>query len=737
MSLPAAPGLTGPLVTPERLGEFFAPRSIAVVGASDTSGWARFVAASAAATGFRGPLIPVHPAHRTVFGRPAIPSLRDLDEPVDLAFIMAPADAVESVLDDAGAAGVRGAIVLASGYREAGDDGRLREERLAARAAEHGIVLLGPNCLGFVNAHARAAPFALTVPQPLIAGPVGIALQSGALASVVLAFARSRAIGVSTLATMGNEAMIGTIDMIEYLVRDERTRAICLFLEQISHPARFALSAEEASSAGKPIVALKVGSSPAGQRAALAHTGSVAGDDAVVDAAFRQLNVIRVASIEELLSTAALLGCNRWPRGRRMGVLTASGGACDIVADRASAQGIEIPAFAPRTEAEIATHMPPFAAVRNPLDVTGYFLANQRTSALTVIDRALDAAVADPGLDFVLFAGMTLPDTRPRDETLAALIDERIAWLGERIATAPIPVIPLAMTCVDVTPYARDLLGKRGLHLLGGIELGITALGHALRWLEARAAGGEGRPAVVSANGRPGGQAGWPAGPWSETAARALLARHGVPVVPAELADCADAAVRAARRLGLPVALKICSAQITHKSDIGGVLLGLATDAQVRDGFERVRAVGQAVPGARIDGVLVTPMRTDGVELLAGARLDPAFGPVLVVGLGGVWVELLNDTSLRLLPADAGQVRRMLGELRGAPLLTGTRDTRPADLGALADVISKLGAAAISLGGALRALEVNPLWVHGDQIEALDVLVITGHEGETRTERTR
>jgi len=324
----------GPLVTPERLREFFAPRSLAVVGASDTSGWAQFIAASSAATGFTGPLIPVHPRHATVFGRPAVRSLRDLAEPAELAFVMVPTQAVEDVIDDAAAAGVRNAVVLASGYREAGPEGYARQDRLVARAAAHGIVLLGPNCLGFINTHAAAGPFALSVPLPLLSGPVGIALQSGALATAVLAFARSRAIGVSTLVTMGNESMITTADVLDYLVEDEQTRVICLFLEEISQPDRFARAAGEAARAGKPIVALKTGSSPAGQVAALAHTGSVAGDDAMVDAALRQFGVIRVTSIEELLCTAGLLGYDRLPAGRRMGVLTASGGACGIIADR-------------------------------------------------------------------------------------------------------------------------------------------------------------------------------------------------------------------------------------------------------------------------------------------------------------------------------------------------------------------------------------------------------------------
>ena len=518
------------LVTPQRLREFFAPRSIALVGASDNSGWARFIVASCATAGFAGPLTAVHPRAAGAFGLPVVRSLRDLPEPADLAFILAPVQAVESVLDDMGAAGIRHAVVLASGYREVGEDGRAREDALVARAAGHGITLLGPNCLGFVNAHTGSAPYALTLPAPLIAGPVGVALQSGALASVVLAFARAHAIGLSVLTSMGNEAMMKTADVLDYLVEDEATTVICLFLEEIGDPVRFAQAAEKADRAGKPIVALKVGSSPAGQQAALAHTGSVAGDDAVVDAALRQLNVIRVTSLEELLTTGALLGYNRWPRGRRTGALTLSGGSCDIIADAASRQGLELPDFSAATAAAIAAHLPSFAAAQNPLDVTGFgTLANLsgRAGPLTAVAHALDIAATDPNLDFIVFLGLTLPEARPPDEAMAVALESRVDWLARRMASSPIPVIAASTTCVDVSGNGRDLLMRHGLNLLGGLDLGIGALGHALRWLENR-----GRVRVPApARPRPGAAA----GPWSEERARRLLAEAGVPVVPGGL----------------------------------------------------------------------------------------------------------------------------------------------------------------------------------------------------------
>jgi acyl-CoA synthetase (NDP forming) len=720
------PGTPAELVTPERLAEFFAPRSLALVGASETSGWARFILAASSAVGYTGPLLPVHPKRDTVFGRPAVRTLGDLAEPPDLAFVLAPTEAVNDVLEDAGAAGVRNVVILASGYREAGPAGQELEADLVARAAGHGIVLLGPNCLGFLNTAARAAPFALTVPLPLTPGPVGIALQSGALSSALLAFARSQAIGVSTVASLGNEAMISTSHVLDYLIADEQTKVICLFLEEIGDPAAFSAAAERADQAGKPIVALKVGASQAGQQAALAHTGAVAGDDAVADAALRQMNIIRVASIEELLTTASLLGYQRVPPGRRMGVLTASGGACDIIADRASAEDIEIPPFADSTTETIAAHLPSFASARNPLDVTGYVLANARTSPLTAIDHALDAALADPGLDFVIFTGFTVPEARPPDERLADLLESRIGWLAERVRTAPIPAIPLSLTCVDIGPYARDLLGSHDVHLISGMDLGVRAIGNALRWQERRGTVRQlpGRRAPARA----------PAA-WSEARARTLLEDAGLPVVPGRLAHSADDAVAAADAVGRPVAVKISSAAVTHKSDIGGVVLDLSSDDEIRTAYDRVSAAA-ASAGDAAGEVLVTAMRAGGVEVLAGVTVDPNFGAVLAVGLGGVLVEVLSDVSLRVLPVGANEVARMLGELRGLPLLTGARGAVAADLDAVAKVVAGIADVAAQLPG-LQTLEVNPLWVSGDRLEALDVLVVTDEIADEEGEPDR
>ena len=333
----------------------------------------------------------------------------------------------------------------------------------------------------------------------MTAGPVGVALQSGALASVVLAFAKAHAIGLSLLTSMGNEGMMKTVDVLDYLVEDEATRVICLFLEEIGDPAKFARVAEKADRAGKPIVALKVGSSPAGQQAALAHTGSVAGDDAVVGAALRQLNIIRVASLEELLTTGAALGYNRWPRGRRMGVLTAVRRLLRHHRRRGQRAGPGDPGFRAADGGGDRTRTcrrspPRTTRWTSPVSARWPTCPAGRAS-LTALDHALDIAVRDPNLDFVLFTGVTLPEARPPDEATARTLEARVDWLAQRMASSPIPVIPAGSTCVNVSDYGRGLLTRHGISFLGGLNLGISALGHALRWLENR---GRVRPALAA-----------------------------------------------------------------------------------------------------------------------------------------------------------------------------------------------------------------------------------------------
>ena len=680
-----------------------------------------------------------------VHGEKAYRSLAEVPEPVDLAYVMVPTDAVLPVLREGAARGIGAYVILTAGFGETGGEGARREEEIIAFARERGLTVLGPNGNGFINAAAGITPYGLPIPPPLLRGPVGVVLQSGGLASSVLSFAQSRNIGISLLVSMGNESMLSVADIVRHLVDDPDTKVIALFLESIRQPAEFAAVARQALAAGKPIVALKVGRSDTARHTAQAHTGALAGDDNVVDAVFRQLGVIRVRSLEDLIITAGLLARGPLP-GPRLGVVTPSGGASEIIADRAQDEGLELPAFAPETVAALTAMLPRFATVANPLDVTGYVVVDR-----TLLGRALEIVVGDPGIDVVLLLA-ELPRDEPADPALARALLEANA---RRVAAAPRPVVVVSNALTDITAVGRAYQASTGYPpVAGGMEHGVAAIGAAVRWSRAyRDAAAAARasfpltdvpgtpPALRTApSGSPAesltdvpGTLRAPAlrtapatGVWAEDRAAALLAAHGVPVVPSQPAASEEAALAAAAAVGYPVVVKAISDAIAHKSDAGAVRLALADEAAVRDGYRAVRAAARAAGAGDGARVIVQPYRTGGLELITGVVRDPAWGLVLAVGLGGIWVEVLRDAALRVLldgPVGPAEVRRALGELRGAAILRGARGTAPPDLDRVAQVVARISEVAVGLGDRLESLEVNPLLVRGTQVEALDALV--------------
>jgi acyl-CoA synthetase (NDP forming) len=691
----------------------FAPASIAMVGATDKSGWSVATFANLRRHGFAGPVYLVNPRTEVVHGERAYRSLTELPEPVDLVYVMVPTPVVLDVLKEGARLGIRHYVVLTAGFGETGAEGRKREEELTAFCRANGLTVLGPNGNGYINAGAGITPYGLPIPPPLLRGSVGVVLQSGALASSVLAFSQARGIGLSLLTSMGNEAVVSVTDVIDHLVDDPATRVIALFLESIRRPEEFARVARRALAAGKPIVALKIGRSGLASRTAQAHTGALVGDDAVIDAAFRQLGVIRVRSLEDLIITAGLLASSGPLPGPRLGVVTPSGGASEIIADRAEDEGLELPAFAEETVARLTEIMPDFGSPANPLDVTGYVVVDR-----TLLSRALRIVAEDPGIDVVMLLS-DLPRAEPPDPEPVFRLYEKSTRI---IAESPRPVVIVGNVLTDVGSFARTLQDRTGYpHVVGGIEHGMSAIGAAVRWSAARERAAV-RPRAATPPPMVRGER---TGVWAEHRASALLAEAGVPVVPSELAPDEETAVAAAERFGHPVVLKAAAEGLGHKSDVGGVRLGLRSAEDVRRAHREIlAAVGASgASGASGLGTLVQPQREGGVELLAGVVRDPAWGLVLAGGLGGVWVEVLKDSVLRLLPVDAAEVRRALGELRGAKLLTGARGAEPADLDALAEVITRVADLAGALGDDLESLEINPLLVRGSRIEALDALV--------------
>ena len=698
----------------DQVRRLFNPRSIALIGATDKSRWSWSIFGNLALHGFAGPVYLVNPRGVPVHGQQSHARIADLPEPADLAFVMVPTSAVLGVLAEVADAGIPSVVLLTSGFAEVGEEGAELERQVVDLARRRGLTILGPNGNGFINAAARITPYGLPIDDPLLGGPVGVVLQSGALASSVLTFAQTRNVGVSLLVSMGNESMVSMTDVMRYLIDDDATRVIALFIESVRHPDEFIALAREALAKGKPIVAIKVGRSQTGARVARAHTGSLVGDDAVVDAVFSQHGVIRVDCLEDLIITAGLLAATGPLPGNRFGFVTASGGASEIIADRAEDEGIEIPEFAPETVERLRRVVPEFAATQNPVDVTGYILVDRN-----LLRNALTATRDDPSLD-ALVVVTDLPRSLPADPTL---IIDGLRQTGELIRRSAKPIVVMGNTLTDITPVGREVAGQTGFPgVLGGIHHGLTALGRAVRWSQVHRAALSAVPAVPAAVASPLTVPDEPGASWSEYRASAFVAEHGIPVVPSVLATDPVAAAEAANALGYPVVVKLAADEIEHKSDIGGVKVGLRDPAEVMAAYADVVSAGREA-GADVQGALVQPQRSGGIELLVGIVTDPVWGQVLAVGLGGVWVEILRDTAVRVLPVDRDQIRQALRSLRGAQLFDGPRGTEKADLDAVADAIAAAAALAGRLGDRLEALEINPLLVRGSQVEALDTLI--------------
>jgi acetate---CoA ligase (ADP-forming) len=723
MSSSAASGT--PTFTPERLRSLFEPRSIALIGASDKSAWSMMIHGGLRAAGYTGRVYYVNPRAETVHGQPTVAGLAAIGEPVDLAYVMVPPDAVLPVFQEIVAAGIHNAIVLTAGFGEAGAAGQQRQRELSELAYANDIAIIGPNCLGYINVTQQIVAMPTTCKHPIIAGPVAIVSQSGAIGAVMLNYANEQNIGLSALISTGNEAVVSVTEAIDYLVDHEPTRVIAVFMETVRHPAEFVRVARRAFAAGKPIVALKAGRGVLSARVAQAHTGALVGDDQVIDALFRQLGIIRVESLEELVLSANLIAQIGPLRGNRLGFVAISGGACDLAADLAEQMGIDLPEFAEATRAGLRELLPAAGAAYNPLDVTGAAISNRE-----LFGNMLKVIGQDPNLD-ALVCVMGFPTD---DSPMQQFIVDILSYIAGALHEITIPAFMADTMHFAINDVTRHTIERTGLPVLpGGIQQVLTALGKAMRWWERRRAYHADQRGTVEDSvlaielGAPA------AGAWSEHQTRQLLDRYGIPVIPARLATSADASATAARELGFPVALKIVSPDILHKSDIGGVQLHLRDEDAVHAAFVQVLRAAEALsPAPQIEGALVSPMRAGGVELLVGVVRDPDWGQVLAVGMGGIFVEVLQDASLRVLPIARDEVRAMLGELQGAALLRGARGATPADLDRLVDVIYRIGVLAQALGDGMESLEINPLRVDGAQIEALDALITWRGEGVKR-----
>jgi acyl-CoA synthetase (NDP forming) len=699
-------------ITPARVQRLFRPDRIAVVGASDKSYFSRTLVTNLERFGRGDRVHLVNARSVAVHDRRAAASVAAIGESIDLAFMMVPEAATADALSEAAAAGVHSAVLLTSGYAEAGADGRVAQKRLVEHAERLGMVLLGPNCLGFAN-FVDGIP-ATTIPNlPDEAGSVALLSQSGASSGAMMEFARSAGVGLSHLVTLGNEAMLTAAQTLEFAIDDERTAVVAMFLETIRQPDAFRAAAARARAAGKPVVVLKAGRSELAARSAAAHTGALVGNDAAIDAVFTDLGVIRVDTIEDLLVTAgAAANLGRLARPG-VGVVSISGGACDVVADLAAASGLALPELTAATVDALREVLPAYGTAQNPLDATGAAVIDP-----SLMTHAVAAVGSDPAVGVVL-AINKLP-WRSDDEPFAGQPFVDAVGKGRQLSVAP--VVFVNQVSQPITPVTRTAMRRAGLpYAICGLGAAVTALEH-LTWWSARPAPAD-APAAQGRHPRVVRDAAARIGTWSEDESRQLLVDAGIDVVPALLCSTADEAVAAAASFGGRVAVKVSSAQILHKTDVGGVQLDVSGPAEVRAAFEDVTAAGRHVPGAIVDGALVSPMRSGGTELLVGVIRDPDWGLLITIALGGVLVEVVRDAAIAALPTSASRVRELLTSLRGAALLSGARGTPPADMDALVRTIVRITDVAQTLGADLESLEVNPLHVAGGRIEVLDALV--------------
>ena len=685
------------------------PNSIAIVGASDRSRWSAMAFDNLTSGGFTGEVHLVNRRGERVHNRNTAQSCAALGREVDLGIVLVPAAGVGDALRDLSHAKARNAIILTSGFAEIGEAGRRQQHEIAEVAAALDIRLLGPNCLGFINFVDDIRVWTTPVRAPSRKDGVAIVSQSGATALFLSELAYQQDIGLSFVVSTGNEADLDVTAFIDHLVDDPSTRAIALFIETVRDPERFLAAAEKALDRGKPLVVLKVGASEATARTAVAHTGALVGDDKVFDGLCKQFAIIRTRSIEDLLATADIVARTGPLRSGGLCVVSNSGGICEIAADTADHCGIALPELPSEIADALRQSLPGYATPHNPLDATGGLEPEQ-------CGPIIETLSAHEAFSAILCPWYEIP-TGPeqRSERLTQLH----GGLSKALNASPIPGFLVSYTNAVVTEHSRAIIADlRAPYLACGLDRAVRGLASALWWSARYRSRGEAHTPVEHAPARRDR-------PCSERESLEFLSRCGVPVVPMTLATNAESAVSAARQTKGPVVLKIAARDIPHKSDMGGVVLNLMGDAAVGAAYAQIMSAARAhAPAAHIDGILVAPMRERGLELLVGCSRDPQWGLVLAVGLGGIFVEVLKDVALRILPVSIAEIHAMLAELRGAKLLDGQRGIPAAGRDHLADAIFKIAEAALSLGSALQAVDVNPLWVRGDRIEALDALFV-------------
>lgn len=689
----------------QQLEPLLNPGSIAFIGASNRKERIGGMPIDLLATfAYAGKVFPVNPKYTEVFGYPCFPDIESVPESPDLVVLAIGAADVVSMLERCHRRGARAAIVYAAGFAEEGERGKQLQETLEAFAARSGMIVAGPNCMGFANlntqAHTAFASVFKALPMQQEPGAISLLTQSGNVCAALYALLRRRELAVSHFINTGNEACVEFAEYLEYLAHDANTEVVLGYIEQLRNGPRFISACRTLQEKNKVLIALKAGSTEKGAQAVQSHTSALAGDRRVYSSVLEELNVIQADDFAQMANLAALAKLRHRSAGRRVAVVTMSGALGAILADRFIEAGLELPDLPTDIQTVLRAGIPDYGMVGNPVDVTGNVVNNPE-----FVRNVFQALADSPSLDaIVVYAPGYLLDRMADSLTDVARTSNRfIAAIDTGQATC------------------RETLRQAGIAVFDDIGQASKALGPFLLWQDRRARRENSGLAAASVNGTPATP------PRTEVEAIGRLQAAGVPVKTFELARTADEARLAAGKLGFPAVLKVVSPDIAHKTDAGGVVLGLQDGAAVAQAFEAMmqRVSGQ-LPEARIEGAMVQAMEPAGVELIVGARRDPVFGPMITVGLGGVLTEIYQDVSHALLPVSTAHAEAMLRRLKAFPLLDGYRNAARADLAAACNAIVAIGQALLDAGADTREIEVNPLRVRpaGQGAVALDALFL-------------
>jgi acetyl coenzyme A synthetase (ADP forming)-like protein len=700
---------------PSSLEPLLRPRSIAVVGAARRRGTiAAEVFHNLVHVGFQGAVYPVNPKAAVVQSVRAYATVDEIPDPVDLAVLVVPAAQVLETIDACGRKGVRAVVVITAGFAETGPEGAALQAELAERARGYGMRVVGPNCLGVLNAHPDVRLGATFAPNFPPFGGVAVCSQSGALGLAILDLALEVGMGISSFVSIGNRADVSAVDLMQYWEDDPSTNVVLLYLENLGDPAQF-LEVARRVSRKKPIAVLKSGRTEAGRRAASSHTGALAGMDVAVDALLGQCGVLRTDTIHELFDVAMLLSTQPVPKGPRVAILTNAGGPGIMATDACESRGLKVPALAESTREALRAFLPAAASVGNPVDMIASASAEQYEQSLRLL---LD----DPGVDAVLTLFVTPIVTRPSDVAEAIIR----ATEGARK-----PVAACFMGSQGV-PEAAAMLRDKRVPTFTFPEAAAAALARASRYGAFLARGEDAaasvqvdRDAAAAVLGKP-----LPAGArgrWLDPEeVRVVLDAYGIATPKQALARSGDEAAKLAGELGFPVALKLIAKGITHKTDVGGVRLGLRDESEVREAYlamlGRMTELGRA---GDMQGVLLQRMAEKGIETFVGATRDPEFGHLIGFGLGGVQVELLKDVVFRVAPLGATDAAEMVDGIRARALLEGFRGGPVIDKRALADVLSRVGRLVADFPQ-IAEIDLNPVIARPDGVTAVDARIRVG-----------